>query len=270
VELISVLEDRFQIDVDEQTFTEARTVGDLEKLIHGPARSQECFHYPRWAQKPPVTWLRKFAYYLLVWPATFLLAYPQVRGRENLRGQMGPMLFVSNHITQVDIGFILAALPTRFRHRIAVAMNGEMLEEMRNPPEALGFRRRLGKRLSYWSVVALFNVFPLPQRGGFRESFSFAGESMDRGWSVLVFPEGKRTRDGKIDVFRTGIGILAADLDAMVVPMRIDGLFELKMKNRRIAWPGKVRVGIGAAVKYEGHAEPVGIAFDLQTRVKTL
>jgi long-chain acyl-CoA synthetase len=270
VELLSILEDRFQMDVDESTFTAARTVGDLEQLISDPLPSREIPHYPRWAQRAPVTWLRLLSYYLLVWPATHLLAYPRIEGRKNLEHLRGPLLFVSNHVTQVDIGFILAALPLRFRHRIAVAMNGEMLQQMRYPSAQMGIFRRCIERLSYWLVVSLFNVFPLPQKSGFRESFSFAGESIDRGWSVLVFPEGRRTRDGGIDTFRAGIGILGSNLGIPVIPIRIDGLFELKKRKWRFAAPGHVRVRIGAAVRYESETDASRIALDLESRVKAL
>jgi long-chain acyl-CoA synthetase len=108
------------------------------------------------------------------------MAYPRVRGRKNLRELKGPLLFVSNHITKVDIGFILAALPFRFRHRLAVAMIGEMLREMRDPPPGSGAIKRLTGKLSYVLVVALFNVFPLPQTSGFRrETLRLPGESAD-------------------------------------------------------------------------------------------
>jgi long-chain acyl-CoA synthetase len=270
VELLSVLEDRFQLDLDESKFTAASTVGDLEKMLGRPVRRQSGYHYPRWAQSAAISILRVLAYYLLVWPATFLMAYPRVRGRENLEDLQGPLLFASNHVTQVDIGFILAALPFRFRHRLAVAMIGEMLQEMRCPPPGTGFIRRWTEIASYALVVALFNVFPLPQRSGFRESFAFAGESADRGWSLLVFPEGKRTLDGGLNPFQAGIGILAINLEAPVVPIRIDGLFELKKKNRKFARPGSVRVSIGKPVRYGTGKSASEIAADLEARMQLL
>src|SRR5207245_6044013 len=109
-----------------------------------------------------------------------------------------PVLVVSNHITRrADIGLILAALPVRFRHRLAIAMGGETLQNMRHPPRNWLFLRRWAYQLGYWLVMALFNVFPLPQRSGCRESFRFAGDSVHRGYSVLVFPDGGVTTDGR-------------------------------------------------------------------------
>src|SRR5258706_2003 len=81
--------------------------------------------YPRWAQRWPITWLRIFIYYLLTYPYTMVMARPRVRGRERLRGADGPLLFVSNHVAYIDIGFVMAALPLRYRTRLAVAMQGE-------------------------------------------------------------------------------------------------------------------------------------------------
>ena len=50
----------------------------------------------------------------------------------------------------------------------------------------------------------------------------------DRGFSILVFPEGRHTVDGKMFPFRAGVGLLANNLKIPIVPMRIDGVFELR------------------------------------------
>ena len=270
VELLSALEDRYQIDLNETQFSEAATVGELERLIRGPLVPRRKYAYPRWTQRWPVTWVRWAIYYLLVWPATYLLAAPRVHGRERLRGVRGPVLVISNHITMVDVGFILAALPVRLRHHLAVAMEGERLWAMRHPPAEMNLFRRWLERVKYILVVALFNVFPLPQESGYRESFAFAGESVDRGYSVLVFPEGQRTQDGRMVPFRAGIGLLATRLDLPVVSMRIDGLFELKQAGRRFARPSQVRVMIGEPVRYGSGQEAGAIAGDLERRVASL
>ena len=89
--------------------------------------------------------------------------------------------------------------------------------------------------------VALLNLFPLPREAGFLKSFSYAGECVDRGYSVLVFPEGHHTTDGKLRPFRAGVGLLATRLGVPVVPMRIDGLFEVKQAGRKFAPPGKIQ-----------------------------
>ncbi len=270
VELLSAIEDRFQVDLNESKFAAATTLGDLEQMLRRPAEARSDYVYPRWAERWPVTWIRLGVYYLLTWPATVLLGYPRVHGRENLRGLRGPVLIVSNHVTRVDIGFILAAMPARFRHRIAVAMLGELLREMRHPPEEMGLFRRLIEQVSYALVVALFNVFPLPQRTGFRESFAYAGESIDRGYSAVVFPEGRRTDDGRLQAFRAGIGLLAEGLKVPVVPVRIDGLFELKKAGKHMARPGAVRVTIGEPVRFAPGTSPEVITHDLHARMSAL
>ncbi len=270
VELLSALEDRYQVDLNETRFSAATTVGDLERMLAEPTASRTDYRYPRWTQRWPIGLLRLIVYYLLTWPATMLMSYPRVVGRENLRDARGPLLFVANHVTQVDIGFILAALPLRLRHRVAVAMLGEMLQEMRYPPAEARFFRRMIEKLSYFLVVALFNVFPLPQKTGFRESFVYAGESADRGYSVLVFPEGRRTQDGRLSSFQTGIGLLARNLRLPVVPIRISGLYELKQKGKKLSRPGTVSVTIGPPVQFPPEADASEITGKLEDRMREM
>src|SRR5579862_6197002 len=121
VELMSALEDRYQVDLSEARFSSVRTVGDLERMLRGEAASTVAYHYPRWVLRWPVTWIRLLAHYLLMRPAIVLLGWPRILGRENLRGVHGPLLVISNHLGDVDPGFILTALPARFRHRLAIA-----------------------------------------------------------------------------------------------------------------------------------------------------
>ena len=160
------------------------------------------------------------------------------------------MLITCNHITYIDVGFVLRALTPRLRHKITVGMWGELLWEMWRPPQNWNPFKRWAWQAGYWLVVALFNVFPLPQQSGVSESFAYAGESVDRGYSVVVFPEGVRTADGKPCPFRSGIGMLAARLNIPVVPMRIDGLYEMKMAGHKIARPGDLTVVVGKPMRF--------------------
>jgi long-chain acyl-CoA synthetase len=93
---------------------------------------------------------------------------------------------------------------------------------------------------------------------------------MDRGYNLMVFPEGKRTEDGSMNPLRLGAGLLINKLDAPVVPMRIDGLWELKQKNRHFAWPGEVSVTVGKPLQYTDRGTAEEIVQDLTERVKEL
>jgi len=118
--------------------------------------------------------------------------------------------------------------------------------------------------------VCSSDLFPLPKSSGFRESFAYAGECVDRGYSVLIFPEGRHTTDGKINPFQSGIGLLANNLKIPIVPMRIDGLFELKRAGNHFARPGKIRVTIGVPVTFPSDTDPQQIAEQLQKTVEAL
>jgi long-chain acyl-CoA synthetase len=270
VELLSALEDRYQIDLSEAEFANAETVGAIERLIEQPEAQTRTYHYPRWTQSWPARIFRALVFNLLARPAMLLLGWPRIRGRENLREVKGPVLVVANHIAFFDPAYILEALPGKFRRKLAVAMDGELLESMRNPPRERGLIAGLADRASYWLVVSIYNVFPLPLRAGFRKSFAFAGDLVDRGWNVLIFPEGARTRDGRTGPFRAGIGLLATQLRVPVVPMRMDGIFELSAAGKRWARPGKIKVSIGVAAKYEPDEKAEQVAQDLERRVAQL
>jgi long-chain acyl-CoA synthetase len=273
VELMSALEEKFHVELNETEFSTAKTVADVERLLQQPAARRTKYRYPRWTQRAPVRWLRLAVYYALVWPATQILGHPRILGRENIRSLRGPILIVSNHITRrADIGLILAALPPRYRHRLAIAMGGETLQEMRHPPRDWFIAKRWAYQLGYWLVTALFNVFPLPQFSGFRESFRFAGESVDRGYSVLVFPEGEvnNTATGEMAPFQSGIGLLAENLGLSIIPVRLDGVWQMKREHRRLARSGELTVRIGAPLSFPLGTPAEAVARKLENAVRTL
>jgi long-chain acyl-CoA synthetase len=270
VELMSALEDRYQIQLSETRFSAVNTVGDLERMLAGGPVPRAVYHYPAWVQRWPITWIRFAVHYLLLRPSVFLLGWPRIQGRDNLSGMNGPVLVVCNHIGDVDVGFILTALPARIRHRLATATGGEALEALRTPPAERPRWLRVFDRIEWLLGVSLLNLFPLPREAGFRDSFAFAGESVDRGYSVLVFPEGHHTTDGTLRPFRAGVGLLVNNLGIPVVPMRIDGLFEVKQSGKRTARPYQIQIRIGKPIRFSGIGDPLEIASQLEKAVADL
>jgi long-chain acyl-CoA synthetase len=278
VELMSAIESRYQVDLGDREFHRVKTVADLENLLKKPGAEAQSgaeakkpdYPYSRWTQHWLVRWIRVLVYHAITLPYILVMARPKIIGRERLKDFHGPALIVSNHIAQIDIGFLMAALPPRLRNRLGIAMQGEQLRSMRHPPKDWFFLKRWWEQLQYALVAALFNVFSLPQRAKYRESFRYAGELADRGYSVVIFPEGRRTQTGEMSPFRSGIGLLATQLNLPVIPMRIDGLFPFKIAKKHYAPPYAVQVRIGDPVRFEPAADPEEIAKELERIVAGL
>jgi long-chain acyl-CoA synthetase len=272
VELMSAIENRYQVDLNDREFSRVRTVADLEKLVQksAPESRRTDYPYPRWAQWWCVRWLRVLVYHAITLPYIMVMARPRIVGRERLGNFRGPALIISNHISQIDIGFLMAALPMRFRNRLGVAMQGEQLKAMRHPPRDWFFLKRWWEQLQYVLIAAFFNIFSMPQRAKYREAFRYAGELADHGYNVVIFPEGQRTKTGEMAHFRSGIGLLATQLNLPVIPMRIDGLFPFKIAKKHYAPPHAVQVRIGDPVRFEPTADPEEIAQELQRIVAGL
>jgi long-chain acyl-CoA synthetase len=229
--------------------------------------------YPRWPWLKPCQWLRAAFVEVKLRPLVWLLAHPRVVAPENLAAD-APMLIVANHVTAFDGPLVQYALPGPIRRRMAAAMSAEMLEDFRhsrNPEHRPGQRRfDLFGPVKYLLLTELFNVFPLPRRRDFQRSFDHAGEALDRGFNVLVFPEGTRSAEGKLAVFRGGIGLLAKQSGAAVLPVAIRGLGELKAGRRRWFRSGAIEIRVGKPIRFSPTETEAAITARLHAEVEKL
>jgi long-chain acyl-CoA synthetase len=270
VELLSALEDQYQIELDEAAITEATTIADVERIVSQGKAEATTYPYPRWAMRFPMTWIRPVVYHLFLLPLSLIMCRARVVGAEHLSKVNGPALLISNHVTDIDAPLILSTLPVRWRTRLAIAMQGELLRDWRYPPATLGWFTRVMLKVQYALGAGLFNVFSLPRQSGFRQSFAYAGEAMDQGFSVLIFPEGTETKDGRIQPFRAGIGLLASELNVPIIPVMLHGLFELKKKRQYFVRPGAVTVTFGEPIELSPELTPAEITEKLELKLKLL
>jgi long-chain acyl-CoA synthetase len=176
----------------------------------------------------------------------------RVEGREHLQDLQGPVIFAANHQSHMDTPVIMAALPARWRYRLAPAMAKEFFKA-HFFPDGYGRRAWFTSSLNYYLAALFFNAFPLPQReAGARQTLRYIGDVLEDGFSVLIFPEGKRTDTGDIMPFRAGIGMIASRLNVPVVPVRIEGLDKVLHHTWRMATPGPVRIAFGAPLHLGG------------------
>ena len=238
-----------------------------------PAAPRVRFIYPEWPWWAPFHWIRVAFLEAIQRPLTWLLAAPRVVGPSKPLPP-GPVLIVGNHVTAYDGPLIQYALAGPLRRRIAVAMAGDMLEDYRHwrnpdwPPGHKGFYV-LGPP-AYWLVTALFNVFPLPRQRDFQLSFAHAGKAMDRGYSVMVFPEGTRSAAGQLAPFRPGIGVLAKQCGVPVVATAIRGLGEMKTGRRSWFRSGTLEVRVGEAIRFGPEESEAAITARLHDEVERL
>ena len=298
VQLQLALENASGRTIDDSEMTGARTLDDLRRLAglpspttgsvpalkapsvessplpgaHAAVKDAGSFLYLHWPWSLPVQCMRILFIEACVRPLVWLLANPGVSYaahdgsmlpiHKNSPGTE-PMLIVANHVSAFDLPLLLYALPPHLRRRLATATAGEMLEDWRH---ARG--NPLGPAV-FWLLTLFFNVFPLPRSHAFRRAFSHAGEALDHGFSVLIFPEGARSHGAAMQHFRGGIGLLAQQASVQILPIALRPSRSDTKWKRRLR-PYSASISVGDPIIVEAGAEPRAITARLEEAVRAL
>jgi 1-acyl-sn-glycerol-3-phosphate acyltransferase len=186
---------------------------------------------------------------VLLWPLVRWFCHPRtVRGKRSL--PRGPVVFVANHSSHADTAVILRSLPHRVRRKTHPAA----AEDHFWRSDAVG-----------GFVSLLTGAFPFPRRG--RTGIERAAALLERGKSVLLFPEGTRSVDGEVHTFHKGVALLA-ERGVTYVPVGVSGTASVLPKGARRPRSAPVTVVFGEAVRPEGDA--AGVTAALQREVERL
>ncbi len=245
-------QNKFDINVPLESLTSLERVermvalGQDESEITGVPNPPSPADFPRWNRSALARASRCILQSIFILPLMRIFAHIRSEGLENLQNIEPPVIFASNHQSYMDAPAILAALSPRWRSRVAPAMRKEFFE--------MHFHgRSFSNSLNYYLSSWLFNAFPIPQREpGALETLRYMGEMSNEKWCVLIFPEGKMTRDGEIAPFQPGVGMIASRLAIPVIPLRIEGLNRVLHPTWRMARMGKVRIAFGAPLHLKG------------------
>lgn len=168
---------------------------------------------------------------LTLWPAVRLLcARRRVIGRGTIPA--GPVIFVANHASHADTPLLIRSLPRHHRIRVAPAAAADYF--FRTPIVAAMTR-------------AIIGAFPFPRRG--TAGLDAAQSMLEHGRSVLLFPEGTRSADGRIQPFKTGVVRLAVRSGAPIVPVGLAGTREILAKNHALPHRRPVAVVFAAPIR---------------------
>jgi long-chain acyl-CoA synthetase len=245
LELVNYLEQEFRLDLDESSIDQRTTVADLRKMVAARERMDLRSRLRLWTNKPVFRGIRKICDFLIHRPLFRHFATLDVSGREKLAEVSPPVMFIANHISFFDYPAIMFSLPAGWRYNTATAAWEEFFF-----PKRATIAMKFWKWFTYEYGTMVLNLFPLPQTRGFRKSLRFMGRLADRGINILLFPEGRRSGDGRLLTFQQGLGLMIRELRIPVVPVRIAGME--KVFPRGTAWPkgGKVSVRFGEPLHF--------------------
>ncbi len=254
--LFTAIETEFDVFVDESHLSEDPTLNEMSALISQRGESSQQPYRWEWPLSRLMRLARAATQFLILFPVMRVWVPHRVEGRRQLRGLQGPVILASNHLSLLDTPVILAALPRRWCLRTATLAATHVLYG----------RGRIAVYLaSFW-----FNAFPFSQKPPIRPSLGHCGSLLDRGWSILMFPEGRRPDDGHMGPFKPGAGWMAVDLGVPVVPVLVSGTDKV-MPNRRI-FPrrGRVEVRFGEALRFSAHTSYAEATKSIEESVKAL
>ncbi len=103
----------------------------------------------------------------------------------------------------------------------------------------------IGALLRSWQAV------PVDRDGGGARGLKNIMDRLRAGGGIILFPEGTRSPDGKLQPARSGIGLVVAKSDAPVVPVRVFGTFEAWGRNQKIPHPKRIAVKYGMPMRFE-------------------
>jgi 1-acyl-sn-glycerol-3-phosphate acyltransferase len=181
----------------------------------------------QWARTAPARAVREAVLAGVFDPLMSIYTRRTVSGRERLDGVEAPVVFVANHSSHYDTPALLRALPGRWRRRTAVAAAADYF---------------YAKRRLAWTVSLFFGTVPVARdgRGLDDDSTAHIKALFAQGWSLVMFAEGTRSRDGSVGKLRSGAAVLAAQHDLPLVPIHVSGSHDVMPVGRY--WP-KFRPG---------------------------
>lgn len=260
IELVGRIEEEFGVELAENQITADTTVADLQKLIEqhkGKASTGD--QYPRWSLS---TWCRPIRPTLqkLIFSLFKTMGKLRVEHIENLEELDGPVIFMANHLSYLDGGFTVQAIPPRFRSKLGIAAALNPLYE------------------KFWWMAPFvdlaMNSYPFATRltENIKPSLEYTGRLLDDGWNVLIFPEGRMNRsDEVLQPLKGGTGILAIEMQVPIVPMAILGTDQIMPPDTYFPRKrGEVTIRFGKPLSFSPGDNPIDTAQSIEKALQEL
>jgi 1-acyl-sn-glycerol-3-phosphate acyltransferase len=206
-------------------------MSDIKPQVYKDERPAEYFDQFHAAARKGVGWTYAFSRALVTLP-TLLLYRVRAIGLKNVP-KSGPLVLAPNHFSQMDHFFVGVYLRRKIRFMAKSQMFG---------PPVLTYIYKHG------------GVFPVRRGHHDEEAFKTAFELIDQGEMLLVYAEGGRSRSSELGQPKPGIGKIALETGAPIVPVAIYGSAKVR-RWRRFRFP-KIRVEFGEPLSFPVEPSP--------------
>jgi len=254
LELMAKIEDELGVVLSDSFINQKSTVSDLEKQIKLAGGTVKRRGQPNWPDYRSAVYFRMLLQYIL-FTLSRSFQVVEVEGYDLKEFGGGPVIFIANHQSHLDAPDIIKALPRKVRAKTSVAAAKDYI---------------FGNRATGLLARVAFNAFPFDRHGNIDESLTNVGKFLDKGNSVLIFPEGKRTRTGEIQDFKHAIGVIAPEMNVPIVPIKISGNYDILPRKHCIPKRGKTTIKIGEPLKFDENSSYLSIAKELNEAIKKL
>lgn len=140
-----------------------------------------------------------------------------------------------NHCSHLDMGLVKTALGEAGKNTVAVAAADYFFDTKY-------------KRAFFDNFTKLI---PIERKGSLKESLGMATEFLERGYNLLIFPEGTRSKDGELQEFKVSLAYLALRAKTGILPMYLGGTYDAMPKGSNFPKPQKISAAFGPFLPYE-------------------
>lgn len=219
----------------------------------------------RWFSSPQVVWPRPALEGVINALRVLRRFRWQAEGLESLSRLERPVIFAANHQSHVDTAAIVGTVPRHIRRRLLVAAALDVFgtNGTDRPPS-------LKREALQWVVASAFHAFAFDRHGAPHRSIRTSVDLLRCGWSLLLYPEGTRSRTGELQPFKAGVGVLARFTGRPVVPIYTEGGRNVLPIDRFLPQPGVIQVRYGSPLWFETGETPEDFTERLEQRIRAM
>lgn len=243
VELLLLLESRLQRSIPDELIAKIQTVGDVTETVKTlqsesvpPPIDEETSAYIERSESSPLSTTLAGLFRFSVWAIYRCYFSIKCNGLENLPREQ-PYIIAANHSSHLDTLAIMTVLGRESKRLRVLAAKDYWFST----------------RFKSWFSGELLKFVPFDRHANFLQGLRISQEVLKQNECLLIYPEGTRSVTGELQPFKPGLGLLAYETGAPIIPTYINGTYYALPKGRNLPRKSRIRVTFGKPIMPSGH-----------------